>query len=47
MRSKRIVLHDPEKIMQINPESKALFEKYKIDMMMRNLSPCYTEALCL
>ena len=39
MRSKRIVLHDPEKIMQINPETKVLFEKYKIDMMMRNLSP--------
>lgn len=34
----RIVLHDEEKIKKINPESITIFERYKIDMVMRNLS---------
>lgn len=38
MKSNRIVLHDDTKIKNINPESLQLFERYKIDMMMRNLS---------
>lgn len=39
MRSKRICLHDNEKLTQINPETLNIFERYKIDMTMRNLSP--------
>lgn len=39
MRSKRIVLHDAEKLRHINPETQAIMQKYKIDMSMRNLSP--------
>ena len=38
MRSNRIILHDEDKIKNINPESLQLLERYKIDMMMRNLS---------
>ena len=39
MRSKRICLHDEEKLKQINPETLKIMERYKIDMVMRNLSP--------
>ena len=39
MRSKRIVLHDEEKLKRVNPETLNIFERYKIDMTMRNLSP--------
>lgn len=38
MRSNRIILHDETKITMIHPESLKLIERYKIDMMMRNLS---------
>ena len=38
-RSKRIVLHDEEKLKQINPETQKLMQKYKIDMSLRDLSP--------
>ena len=38
MLSKRIVLHDEEKLKQVNPESLKILDRYKIDMMMRNLS---------
>lgn len=37
-RSKRLVLRDVEKLKQINQDTQSLFDKYKIDMMMRNLS---------
>lgn len=39
MRSKRIILHDEEKLAHINPETIEILQKYKIDMKMRNLSP--------
>lgn len=39
MRSKRILLFDPEKVKQVNPETLKIYERYKIDMVMRNLSP--------
>ena len=39
MRSKRIMLFDPEKVRLVNPETFKIFERYKIDMTMRNLSP--------
>ena len=39
MRSKRIVLHDEEKLNLVNPESLRILGRYKIDMSMRNLSP--------
>lgn len=39
MRSKRIVLHDEEKLSKINPETAQIMQRYKIDMSMRNLSP--------
>ena len=39
MRSKRIVLHDAEKLTKINPETAQIMQRYKIDMTMRNLSP--------
>lgn len=39
MRSKRIVLHDESKLLQVNPETKSIMQKFKIDMTMRNLSP--------
>lgn len=38
MRSKRIVLHDEEKLKNINPETAQIMQRYKIDMSMRNLS---------
>lgn len=38
-RSKRIVLHNEEKLKQINPETIRLMQKYKIDMSLRDLSP--------
>ena len=37
-RSKRIVLHDKDKLEQVNPETLALMKKYKIDMSLRELS---------
>lgn len=39
MRNKRIVLHDEEKLKRINPETLKIFQRYKVDMTMRNLSP--------
>lgn len=39
MRSPRINLHDKEKLQNVNPETLAIMQKYKIDMSMRNLSP--------
>ena len=39
MRIKRIVLHDEEKLKNINPETAQIMQRYKIDMSMRNLSP--------
>lgn len=38
-RSKRIVLHNEEKLKQINSETQKLMQKYKIDMSLRDLSP--------
>ena len=38
-RSKRINLYDPEKLKNINPETLKLFQKYQIDMSIRDLSP--------
>lgn len=38
-RSKRIVLHNEEKLKQINLETQKLMQKYKIDMSLRDLSP--------
>ena len=38
MRSKRIVLHDAEKLTKINSETMQILQRYKIDMSMRNLS---------
>ena len=38
-RSKRINLYDPEKAKQINPETLKLFQKYQVDMSIRDLSP--------
>lgn len=37
-RSKRICLYDAEKAKQINPETLKLFQKYQIDMSIRDLS---------
>lgn len=37
-RSKQIKLYDPEKAKQINPETLRLFQKYQIDMSIRDLS---------
>lgn len=37
-RSKRIILYDEEKAKQINPETLKLFQKYQIDMSIRDLS---------
>lgn len=39
MRSKRIVLHDKEKLAQVNPETMKIMQRYMVDMSMRNLSP--------
>ena len=38
-RSKRINLHDAEKLKNINPETLKLFQKYQVDMSIRDLSP--------
>ena len=38
-RSKRINLYDAEKLKNINPETLKLFQKYQIDMSIRDLSP--------
>lgn len=38
-RSKRIELHDAEKLKQINPETLKFMQKYKIDMSLRDLAP--------
>ena len=38
-RSKRINLYDPEKLKNINPETLKLFQKYQVDMSIRDLSP--------
>lgn len=38
-RSKRIVMYDEEKIKHVNPETLKLFQKYQIDMSIRDLSP--------
>ena len=38
MRSKKINLHDKEKLKMINPETLQIYQRYKIDMSMRNLS---------
>lgn len=38
MRSKKINLYDANKIKLVNPETMQIFQRYKIDMSMRNLS---------
>ena len=38
-RSKRIMIYDGNKAKQINPETLKLFQKYQIDMSIRDLSP--------
>ena len=38
-RSKRICMYDAEKMKNINPETLKLFQKYQIDMSIRDLSP--------
>lgn len=38
-RSKRIELYDAETAKQINPETLRLFQKYQVDMSIRDLSP--------
>ena len=37
-RSKRINLHDDEKLKNVNPESLKLYQKYQVDMSIRDLS---------
>lgn len=37
-KSKRILLYDKEKLGHINPETLKLFQKYQIDMSIRDLS---------
>ena len=37
--SPKIRFHNEEKLKQINPETKKLWDKYKIDMTLRELSP--------
>ena len=37
-RSKRVNLYDPGKAKDINPETLKLFQKYQIDMSIRDLS---------
>lgn len=39
MRSKRILLHDEEKLTRVNEETRKIYQRYKVDMTMRNLSP--------
>ncbi|MCE5220067.1 MAG: tyrosine-type recombinase/integrase [Clostridium sp.] len=36
--SKKIKFHDPEKLKNINPETLKLYDKYKVDMTIRELS---------
>ena len=38
-RSKRVLLYDAEKAKDINPETLQLFQKYQVDMSIRDLSP--------
>ena len=38
-RSKRIEMHDEEKLEKVNEETKILMQKYKVDMSLRDLSP--------
>lgn len=38
-RSKRICMYDENKLKQINPETLKLFQKYQVDMSIRDLSP--------
>lgn len=38
-RSKRICMYDADKIKNINPETLKLFQKYQVDMSIRDLSP--------
>lgn len=38
-RSKRICMYDEEKMKKINPETLKLFQKYQVDMSIRDLSP--------
>ncbi len=38
-RSRRIEMHDAEKLEKINEETKILMQKYKVDMSLRDLSP--------
>lgn len=38
-RSKRIEMHDEEKLEKVNEETKMLMQKYKVDMSLRDLSP--------
>ncbi len=38
-RSKRICMYDADKMKQINPETLKLFQKYQVDMSIRDLSP--------
>ena len=38
-RSKRIEMHDNEKLEKVNEETKLLMQKYKVDMSLRDLSP--------
>ena len=38
-RSKRICMYDAEKLKQVNPENMKLFQKYQVDMSIRDLSP--------
>lgn len=37
-RSKRIVMYDEDKLEHINPETLKLFQKYQVDMSIRDLS---------
>lgn len=37
-RSKPILLYDAKKAKQVNPETLRLFQKYQIDMSIRDLS---------
>lgn len=38
-RSKRICMYDEEKLKHINSETLKLFQKYQVDMSIRDLSP--------
>lgn len=38
-KSKRICLYDKDKLEQINPETLKLYQKYQVDMSIRDLSP--------